>query len=115
MPRKKCNRRIQREPTVSGFTPVGCNRKKTLTIQLERDELEAIRLADLMGLYHKDAAEKMEISRATFGRILSGAHYKVADALIAGKILNIQPQQLSCPKYDNSECSCPTRIDELKN
>jgi predicted DNA-binding protein (UPF0251 family) len=54
------------------------------------DELETIRLADFEGLYHEQAAEQMNISRATFGRILDSARRKVADAIINGKALNIK-------------------------
>ena len=54
------------------------------------DELEAVRLADYEGLYHEDAAVKMGISRATFGRILNNARRKVADAIVNGKALKIE-------------------------
>ncbi len=54
------------------------------------DELEAIRLADLDGLYHEEAAKKMHISRQTFGRILQSARKKVAESLIKGKALRIE-------------------------
>jgi len=59
-------------------------------ITLTVDELEAIRLADLQGLYQEQAAEKMNISRQTFGRIIESAHKKIADALVNGKALSIQ-------------------------
>jgi predicted DNA-binding protein (UPF0251 family) len=58
----------------------------TLTV----DELEAVRLADLQGLYQEQAAEKMNVSRQTFGRIIESAHKKIADALVNGKALLIQ-------------------------
>jgi uncharacterized protein len=56
-------------------------------VLLGRDELEALRLADVEGLYHDAAAERMGVSRATFGRILSRARRTVADALLGGKVL----------------------------
>jgi len=56
---------------------------------LSLDEFEAIRLADYEGLYHEEAAGRMNISRATFGRILDGARSKVADVIINGKALKI--------------------------
>jgi predicted DNA-binding protein (UPF0251 family) len=59
-------------------------------IVLTVDEFEAIRLADLRGLYHEDAAKKMGISRQTFGRIIGTARKKVAEALVKGKSLKIQ-------------------------
>jgi predicted Zn-ribbon and HTH transcriptional regulator len=51
--------------------------------------LEALRLADLLGLHQEEAAAEMKISRPTFGRILEQAHRKVAEALIFGKSLQI--------------------------
>jgi predicted DNA-binding protein (UPF0251 family) len=58
-------------------------------VALSVDELEALRLADLEGLYHDGAAERMGVSRATFGRIVETARRKVADALVCGKALRI--------------------------
>jgi len=58
-------------------------------IVLEVDELEAIRLADLEGMYQEEAAERMGISRATFGNTIHQAHRKIAEALIQQKALKI--------------------------
>ncbi len=58
-------------------------------VALSMDEIEAISLAAHEGLYHEDAALRMKISRQTFGRILNGAHKKVAECLIKGKALRI--------------------------
>lgn len=57
---------------------------------MNMDELEAIRLADYEGLYHEEAAARMQISRPTFGRILSTARNKVAEAIVDGKALRIE-------------------------
>ena len=54
------------------------------------DEFEAIRLADLDGLYQEQAAEQMRVSRATFSRIIESAHRKLADVLVHGKALRIE-------------------------
>jgi len=59
-------------------------------INLALDELEAVRLADLEGLYQEDAAKKMNISRQTFGNIINSAHKKIADALLNAKALKIE-------------------------
>lgn len=58
-------------------------------IVLSMDEFEAIRLADLQGLYHEQAAERMNVSRQTFGRIVGSARHKVAQALSKGFALRI--------------------------
>jgi predicted DNA-binding protein (UPF0251 family) len=57
---------------------------------VEVDELESLRLADVEGLSHEKAAEQMQISRATFGRILERARYKTAEAIIKGKAIKIE-------------------------
>ena len=54
------------------------------------DELEAIRLADLEGMYQEDAASRMSVSRQTFGNILTSAHKKIADCLVNSKALKIE-------------------------
>jgi predicted DNA-binding protein (UPF0251 family) len=61
-------------------------------VNLGLDELEAIRLADLEGLYQEEAAVRMNVSRATFGRIIGEARHKVADAVVNGKALTIEIQ-----------------------
>jgi len=58
-------------------------------IILERDELETIKLADYDGLKHEEGAVKMNISRATFGRILEKGRYKIAESIIKGKAIKI--------------------------
>ena len=62
-------------------------------IALTIDELEALRLADYEEFYHEEAAANMKISRQTFGRILNKAHRKVAECLLKGKALKIEPSQ----------------------
>ena len=46
-------------------------------------------MADYEGLYQEKAAELMNISRQTFGNIISSAHKKMADFIINGKSLKI--------------------------
>jgi predicted DNA-binding protein (UPF0251 family) len=58
------------------------------------DEVEAIRLADYEGCYHAEAAREMKVSRATFGRIVNEARRKVAEALIRGKALKIETNEI---------------------
>jgi len=81
-------------PQANFYKPRGIPLSVLQHITLTVDELEAIRLADLQGLYQEQAAEKMNISRQTFGRILESAHKKIADALVNGKALSIQGGQI---------------------
>jgi len=70
------------------------------------DEFEAMRLADLDGMYQEDAAKQMNVSRPTFSRIIEAAHRKIADALVHGKALRIEggPVQIAgrrcCRRHD---------------
>jgi len=54
------------------------------------DELEALRLCDMEGLYHDKAADLIGVSRQTLGRILEQARKKVIEALVHGKALRIE-------------------------
>jgi predicted DNA-binding protein (UPF0251 family) len=58
-------------------------------VAMALDEFEAVRLADLEGLEHKQAARRMGVSRQTFGRVLGAARRKVAQALVLGHALRI--------------------------
>ena len=59
-------------------------------VKLAVDELEAVRLADLLGMSHEEAGREMGVSRATFGRIIKGARRTIADAMINAKAINIE-------------------------
>jgi predicted DNA-binding protein (UPF0251 family) len=82
-------RKVYETPRVSCFKPGGIPLSPLETVQLGLDELEAVRLADLEGLYQEEAAEKMGISRQTFGNIVAAARKKIAGALVNGKALTI--------------------------
>ncbi|TLX76554.1 DUF134 domain-containing protein [Labilibacter sediminis] len=90
MPRTKRCRRIGRSPNAFMFKPAGIKACNLEEIVLEADEMESIRLADEQGLYHADAAEKMGVSRQTFGRIIEKARKKIATALVNGWVLRIE-------------------------
>lgn len=90
MPRPKCPRLIGDLPDFTFYKPQGVPLVQLETVGLTFDEFEAIRLADSEGLYQEAAAEKMNISRATFGRILESGRKKIADALISGKAIKIE-------------------------
>ncbi|MCX7829743.1 MAG: DUF134 domain-containing protein [Acidobacteria bacterium] len=73
-------------------------------VTLSCDELEALRLCDLNGLYQSEAATKMEISRATFARILFEARRKIAKALIDGSFVKMSMGNV---KFENEKMKCP--------
>lgn len=90
MPRRKRCRRVGLLPGSSLFKPAGIPARELDEVVLEVDEFEALRLADYEGLYQEQAAERMGISRQTFGRIVEVARKKVAQALVKGLALRIE-------------------------
>jgi uncharacterized protein len=99
MPRPKNCRRICQKPAADYYKPRGIPLSVLELVNLTFDEIEAIRLADLEGMYQEQAAEKMNVSRQTFGRIIESAHKKIADALVNGKALSIEGGHI---EIDNS-------------
>ena len=90
MPRPFKRRRVCCNPDVNYFKPRGIPVAELEEINLTMDELEAIRLADLESLSHEESAAKMNVSRATFGRIVSQGRKKIASALVHGKAIRVQ-------------------------
>ena len=81
MSRPPKEKRIGCHPGRRVFRPAGVPMRKSETIQISLDEFEAIRLADVEGLRHEEAAVKMGTSRPTLTRILNSARKKVGTAL----------------------------------
>ena len=90
MVRPQKDRMVAFDPDISYFKPRGIPLVNLEEVQIKIDEYEALRLSDLMDLSYEEAANKMKVSRATFGRIVRRARKIVADALINGKAINIQ-------------------------
>jgi predicted DNA-binding protein (UPF0251 family) len=105
MPRPQNCRRIAFLPDVTVFKPAGIPGRTLPGIVLSLDELEAIRLADLEGLYQEEAASRMEVSRQTFGNIISSAHAKLADCIVNGKMLRIEGGSVMVLQQRRFECS----------
>ncbi|HVO12894.1 MAG TPA: DUF134 domain-containing protein [Vicinamibacteria bacterium] len=89
MARPHYPRRVAAPPRVVYFKPAGVPLREIAEIELTVDEFEALRLADLEGLYQTDGARRMGISRATFARIVEASRRKVAEALVHGRALRI--------------------------
>lgn len=88
--RPKKTRWIKRLPGEICFKPICKPLNKVKGVCLTLDEFEAVRLADLDGLKHIDAAKKLKISRPTFSRIVSSARNKIADGLVNIKAIRIE-------------------------
>lgn len=78
MPRPKRPRSIDAMPRVTEFSPQGIAPSEEVILSLE--ELEAVRLIDYDGLDQSRAAEVMNVSRQTVGRILRAGRFKLAKA-----------------------------------
>ena len=102
-------------PGVTYFKPAGIPLRALEEIRLTVEEAEAIRLKDLECLEQEEGAEKMNISRPTFQRVLTSARQKIADALLKGKAIRIEggnfemsPQRFCCA--NNHEWEVPFEI-----
>ena len=103
MPRPPKCRRVSFLPNVTYFKPAGIPLKNLEEVRLSVEEAEAIRLKDLEGLEQEPGAEKMNVSRPTFQRVLASARQKIAGALLNGKAIRseggnfeISPLSFSC-------------------
>jgi len=104
MARPRNCRRVGSIPESNYFKPRGIPLSMLEEVVLTVDECEAIRLADLESLYQEQAAEKMSVSRQTFGRIIDSAHKKVAEALVKGKALKIEGGEFEMAPMRNFRC-----------
>ncbi|MDI7269531.1 MAG: DUF134 domain-containing protein, partial [Myxococcota bacterium] len=91
------------------FEPAGSRTVGADDVVLTLDEFEALRLADLEGLYQEQAAVRMGVSRPTFGRIVESAHRKVAGALVGGRTLRIEGGHVLEGGADSRRCPRCTR------
>ena len=89
MPRPCSERQVRCGLQQRTFKPAGVPARELEEVVLGLDQAEAIRLADLEGLYQEAAAQRMGVSRQTFGRIVEAARRTIADAIINGKRLRI--------------------------
>jgi predicted DNA-binding protein (UPF0251 family) len=88
MPRPRKPRFVSGYPTLTAFVPEGV--PVTGEVFLSVEELEAIRLSDFESLDQESAANLMEVSRQTYGRILAHARSIISEALVTGKALKIE-------------------------
>jgi len=90
MTRNKKPRFVDFEPKVTYFKPRGVFLSSLEEVELNIDELEAIRLVNLENLDQVRGAEKMNISQSTFQRILKQAYKKITEALVKGKAIKVK-------------------------
>jgi predicted DNA-binding protein (UPF0251 family) len=104
MPRPKKCRLVKRKPGVTFFKPQGIPLRVLEHVQITVDELEALRLSDLLGMSHEETAKELQVSRPTVTRMLARAHQALADALVNGKAIRIEGGDYILEGY---ECLCP--------
>ncbi len=109
MTRPKKRRHIRCSPDIKYFKPAGVPVRTLSEICLTADELEAMRLVHMEGLYQENAAESMGISRQTLGRILSRAQSKITSALVGGMAIRIE-----CVENVATENERPDIIEETE-
>jgi len=115
MPRPKQFRLLETAPVATRFIPEGSQIAGARTVTLGFDEFEALRLADLEGLSQQQAARRMRISRATFGRVIESARRAVVEALTKGYEIEIsggafryvRKGKLWCPRCRHSQPLLP--------
>ena len=90
MGRRQLWRKVSFIPSITYFKPAGIPLAGLDEVKLLVEEAEAVRLKDLEGLEQEECAQKMNISRTTFSRILDSARQKIADALLNGKAIRIE-------------------------
>jgi predicted DNA-binding protein (UPF0251 family) len=90
MPRPPKPRWCQGPPPQRVYKPAGVPLGRLPQVPLGLDELEALRLCDLLGLSQEEAGARMGISRGTVQRLLASARAKVAEALVHGKALVLE-------------------------
>jgi predicted DNA-binding protein (UPF0251 family)/predicted Fe-Mo cluster-binding NifX family protein len=81
---------VESIPKVTVFKPAGIPRSSLEEVVVKLEELEAIRLKDVLGLEQEEGAERMGVSRPTFQRILMEGREKIAAALIEGHAIRIE-------------------------
>ena len=69
-------------PRVASGRPAGVTR-------LSVEEIEALRLVDMMGLSHEEAASRMGVSRKTLWRDLTSARKRLVEAVVNGWAIQI--------------------------
>jgi len=88
VPRPRKPRFVSGYPTLTAFVPEGV--PVTGEVFLSIEELEAVRLSDFESLDQEAAANLMEVSRQTYGRILAHARSVISEALVTGKALRVE-------------------------
>jgi predicted DNA-binding protein (UPF0251 family)/predicted Fe-Mo cluster-binding NifX family protein len=94
---------VDSHPHVTFFKPRAVPMRELMEQYLPLEGYEALRLADVEGLKHEAAAAKMNISRQTFGRILSRARRTVATVIVRGHALRVEGGDYAIVNQDGTQ------------
>lgn len=90
MVRPRKPRWVEFIPEVTFFKPAGVRMRDLEEVRLGIDELEALRLKDLLGLDQEECAKRMNLAQSSFQRLLSSARKTVSRVVIEGRALRIE-------------------------
>lgn len=106
--RPRTRRRIAHDAPPRCYSPQ-CNLTGSEdVVTILPDELEVLKLVDLMGYEQEEAAVLLGVSRRTAWRDLHEVRRKIADALVHGKGIEIAGCMIrsegNCPKMRSDQC-----------
>ncbi|MCK5731634.1 MAG: DUF134 domain-containing protein [Tenericutes bacterium] len=104
MPRPNKPRNICKMPEYSVFGPKGVKMNKLNKVELRIDELETVRLIDLLDYTQEEAAAQMNVARTTVQRIYNIARKKLAQSLIEGSVIVVEGGEIILCEDDCEEC-----------
>lgn len=115
MRERKCAGRPRSKRCMAGgdfrcMMPACGNRPDMDTVTLLPEEIEAIRLADLLDLEQEEIAMRMGVSRKTVWKDIHNARKKITDALVNGKALRIE----GCESANQDVCSFSTDANQCE-
>ena len=100
MPRPRKCRHVCCLPEYKRFGPLDFRVNTDHYVNMTVDEYEAIRLIDLEGLTQQECSIQMNVARTTVQLIYNDARKKLAEALVNGKVLQIEGGEYSlCDGY----------------
>jgi predicted DNA-binding protein (UPF0251 family)/predicted Fe-Mo cluster-binding NifX family protein len=100
MPRPIKERSIREKPVCCRFIPEKI--QNTEIVILTMDEFDVIRKCDYERLSQENCAQTMNVSRTTVQRIYASARSKIAEALVLGKVLEVDGGIVSFNSEDDS-------------
>jgi predicted DNA-binding protein (UPF0251 family)/predicted Fe-Mo cluster-binding NifX family protein len=106
-PKKYC--KVAFLPGTTYFKPAGVPLRSLEEICVSIEEIESVRLRDIENLDQEQCARYMNISRATYQRILESARKKIALGLLGGKAIKIEGGSY---ELDEPQCCCKIGYDQ---